>query len=263
MVTLDAYRAAVRDALNDRLLTPWQAAAVVTSLLSAASNAAFTAGKHFAQPFRLDFQLKSAFHGQRIVDDRSVDIASHAADYLSQIVACARYGREGHEVIEGPIESIDAATLASRDVRLVYADPPYTAQQYSRFYHVLDTYSRGRPQTLQKVKGKTTSGLYPVGRYMSPFCRKTQAVTALHHLVQACRGAETTLLLSYSLSAKTSNGNERMLGIRVLTDILSEHYGSSAINVAELDHQYRQFNHGSNARASRSDTEILISAHAA
>lgn len=262
-MTLDAYRTAVEEALEDGLLTQWQGAAVITSLLSAASRAAFTAGKHFAQPYRLDSRLNSRFHRQRVVDDRAVDISLYAADYLKQIVTYTRHVKEAHEVLEAPIEGIDAESLASRGVRLVYADPPYTAQQYSRFYHVLDTFSRGRPQPLQEIEGKITKGLYPVGRHMSSFCRKTQAVPALRHLVQICRKADATLLLSYSFSAKTSNGNKRILEFREITEILSEYYSPTAINVTELDHQYRQFNHGSIARSTRADIEILISAHVA
>ena len=262
-ITLDAYRAAVSEALRQRLLTPWQARATVTSLLSAASNAAFTAGKHFAQPYQLGPRKNSAFHRSRILADRSVDIGDRTLQLLSQLVTHARRATELHEVIEAPVASITADTLMSRSVRLVYADPPYTAQQYSRFYHLLDIYARGHPRPLQRVRGKITNGLYPVQRYMSPFCRRRQAASALRRLVEECRTANTTLLLSYSLSARTSNGNERILSLQELTEILKASYGASALSIVELDHRYRQFNHESSARPGRDDTEILVTAHAA
>ena len=259
-VLLDSYRAAVRESVEQGLLTPWQAQAMITSLLSAASSAAFTAGKHFAHPHRLGPGKKSAFHRSRVLSDRAVDITSHASRLLGLLVARARKVTERHEVIEGPVEDLTAAGLVSRGVRLVYADPPYTAQQYSRFYHLLDTYAMGRPRPLQTRRGEITRGLYPTRRYMSPFCRKTQAVSALRNLVKACRAAEASLLFSYSLSAKTSVGNQRILSLKDLTDVLAASYGRSALRTMELGHRYRQFNHESIVRSTRADNEILVSA---
>ena len=262
-VTLDAYRAAVGESMRQCFLTPWQAQAMITSLLSAASSAAFTAGKHFAQPYKLGPRTNSGFHRSRILADRSVNILAHATRFLSHLVARARPATECHEVIEAPVENLTVAALVSRGVRLVYADPPYTAQQYSRFYHLLDTYATGRPRPLQTVRGEITSGLYPTLRYMSSFCRKTQAMSALRSLVEVCRAADTTLLLSYSLSARTSVGNKRILNLQELTDVLADSYGRSALSLVELDHRYRQFNQESSVSASRADKEILVVALAA
>lgn len=262
-ITLDAYRFAVTESLQRGVLSAWQADAVVTGLLSAASKAAFTAGKHFANPLGASRSFASAFHRSRVLVDRSVDIAVHLRRFLSQIDQHGRGACERHEVIEAPVECMSAETLEARDVRLVYADPPYTAQQYSRFYHLLDVYAQGRPRPLQRVKGKITKGLYPIRRYMSPFCRKTQAALALRRLAETCRAAEATLLLSYSLSASRSTGNERMLSLDALISILGSSYGATNLSVVELDHRYRQFNSSDKVRAAREDIEILVTAHAA
>ena len=260
---LDAYRFAVAKALDRGVLSPWQADAVVTSLLSAASNAAFTAGKHFANPLGASRSCASDFLQCRVLADRTVDVTTHSRDFLNRIARHAREANERHEVTEAPVELMTAETLRARDVRLVYADPPYTAQQYSRFYHLLDVYAQGRPRPLQRVRGNITKGLYPTNRYMSPYCRKTQAAAALRRLAATCRDAEATLLLSYSLSARRSTGNERILSLDALISILASSYGQANLNIAELDHRYRQFNSSRKVRASRDDTEILVTAHAA
>ena len=106
-VTLDAYRAAVSESMRQCLLTRWQAQAMITSLLSAASRAAFTAGKHFAQPYKLGPRKNSAFHQSRILADRSVNILVHATRFLSHLVARARPATERHEVIEAPVGKPD------------------------------------------------------------------------------------------------------------------------------------------------------------
>ena len=38
------------------------------------------------------------------------------------------------------------------DVRVIYADPPYTRDHYSRFYHGLETLSLRDYQRFQKLK---------------------------------------------------------------------------------------------------------------
>lgn len=262
-LTLDAYRFAVSESLQRGLLSSWQADATVTSLLSAASSAAFTAGKHFANPLADSRSCTSAFHHCRILADRSVDVATHSRHFLNRVAHHARQANESHQVIEAPVDSVTAEMLRAQKVRLVYADPPYTAQQYSRFYHLLDVYAQGWPRPLQRVRGRITKGLYPIRRYMSPFCRKTQAAAALRRLTETCRDAEATLLLSYSLSARRSTGNERMLSLDTLISILAASYGRPNLSVAEFNHRYRQFNASHKVRATRDDPEILVTAHAA
>ncbi len=79
------------------------------------------------------------------------------------------------------------------DIDVVYADPPYTADNYSRFYHVLEVLTRYDYPELQVSRGKTTKGRYPVigVRHQSPFCHK-RALCA----ETAARGS--ALVLSYA-----------------------------------------------------------------
>jgi adenine-specific DNA methylase len=262
-VALDVRRCAVAELSRSRAIDPWQEAVLVTALLAAASAAAFSPGKHFAQPHKIDPTKDLTFHHQRILADRSVDVVSVANAWIGQIATYGRVGTEGHVVIQRPVEALTSADLIRHGVRVVYADPPYTAQQYSRFYHALDTLAVGRLRPLQQTRDQVTGGLYPVGRYLSPYSSKRQARHAFAQLASLCHGATSTLLLSYSSSAKASNGNERMITLTALRDILGEAYGRSAVEVLELDHRYRQFNHRSVARAARADPEILVIARAA
>ena len=58
---------------------------------------------------------------------------------------------------------------------LIYVDPPYSAAQYSRFYHLLETLVK---YDYPSVKFK---GRYRSDRYFSDFCRKSRAQTELDH----------------------------------------------------------------------------------
>jgi hypothetical protein len=116
---------------------------------------------------------------------------------------------------------------------------------------------------LQVVSGRVTGGLYPEGRYLSPYCSKRQTHPAFMRLASLCRSAGASLLLSYSASSKESTGNARMIALPTLIDVLASSFGRDAIEIVQFDHQYRQFNHRDVARANRADPEVLVIAHAA
>ena len=260
-IKVDARRQAITQMAKAGQIDDWQASTMVTALLAATSAAAFSPGKHFAQPHRTDDSKDLGFHCGRIIVDRSVDIDAVAERWLEQLENQARWGR-AHEVLQLPVDSVDTSKLVARGIRLVYADPPYTAQQYSRFYHVLDTLADGRPSPLQLHRGSVTSGLYPDNRYLSPYCSKRQAPKAFSQLAGMCRAADATLVFSYSTSAAGSTGNQRMISLDELCRVLVGVYGPAAVEVTELDHGYRQFNHRDSARQSRDDPEVLVIAHA-
>lgn len=262
-VTLDAYRAAIEALHVDGTIGRWEADTLNTGLLAAASSSAFSPGKHFAQPHRLDSSKDLSFHARRILSDRNVDVADTFVNCLIAVVDRGRSSNEGHSVLRQPVEQLAAEQLRERNIGVVYADPPYTAQQYSRFYHVLDTLATGVPRRLQTTKRGVTGGLYPDGRYLSPYCSKRQAGAAFGHLAATCWAAGASLVLSYSTSARASTGNARMITLSELRRVLARHYGTAAVEVVELEHQYRQFNQTGSARSDRSDPEILVVAHAA
>jgi adenine-specific DNA methylase len=261
-IALDVRRTAIGVLAQRGEIDQWETALLLTGLLAAASVAAFSPGKHFAQPHRLDPAKDLSFHRQRALADRAVDVGAVMAHTIRQIVEAGRAGNEGHQVHRGHVESLTSDWLVRRNIGVVYADPPYTAQQYSRFYHVLDTIAAGRCRPLQQHRGGTTTGLYPEGRYKSPFCSKLQAPAAFQHLADLCAHAGATLLLSYSSSAKLSVGNERMISLPDLHDLVSRSFGNSQVEVLQLHHSYRQFNHTDAASPTRSDPEMLVIAHA-
>lgn len=79
-----------------------------------------------------------------------------------------------------------------KKVKLVYIDPPYTGEQYSRFYHVLETICKyDNPKLAYK-------GLYRTDRYTSPFSLRTKAFDEFDNLFKLLSQEEKTIVLSYS-----------------------------------------------------------------
>ena len=81
---------------------------------------------------------------------------------------------------------------------LVYADPPYSAVHYSRFYHVLETLVRYDNPKLE-FKGR-----YRDDRYQSPFDQHSNVRSAFYKLFTSIKVQKCHLLLSYSDNAMLS-----------------------------------------------------------
>ena len=121
-----------------------------------------------------------------------------------------KYARRGlremcglHARRRGRTSRLDANEVATRlnERDLVFVDPPYSAVQYSRFYHVLETIARGYCGT---VRG---AGRYPprVERPTSFYSRPTTALEELRQLFRSLSHNGCRVVVTFPLG-KCSNG---------------------------------------------------------
>jgi adenine-specific DNA methylase len=169
------------------------------ALISAASYCAAAPG-HTAQPFQptrtaLPF-IRSAWQSDPI------EVIRTALKDIGARVAAKR----------GSAKVADAVAVARslKPTDLAIVDPPYSAVQYSRFYHVLETIAR--------VENVDVSG---VGRYppyearpRSAFSLKTESEGALKKLLGALANTGCRVLLTFPAGA-SSNGLSGAAIIRV------------------------------------------------
>jgi adenine-specific DNA-methyltransferase len=106
--------------------------------------------------------------------------------------------------VQGQAMVGDAIQIAERHVKsgdLVFLDPPYSAAQYSRFYHVLETIAQGSCGPVSGI------GRYPAGEHRpkSLFSLKTQAPLALNALIQTLRETDCRVVMTLPQHA-CSNG---------------------------------------------------------
>lgn len=92
-----------------------------------------------------------------------------------------------------------ASQLKSGD--LVFIDPPYSAVQYSRFYHVLEAIAAG-----------VTSPVFGVGRYpplnerpSSKYSQKTTSLPAIHELLTTLANRDVSAIITFP-DHECSNG---------------------------------------------------------
>lgn len=93
---------------------------------------------------------------------------------------------------------------------IIYADPPYSAVHYSRFYHAIETLVK---YDYPEVRYK---GRYRCDRHQSPFCTKTRVQGAFEDLFTNVKNRKAHLFLSYSDTGMISIDDLHRLADRVL-----------------------------------------------
>lgn len=154
----------------------------LAALISAASDCAASPG-HTAQPLQ-----PTASGLKHIIVAWSKDPFVYAESAYKEI--SSKVSRKiGNSYICDALEF--ANTLGKNDI--VFLDPPYSDVHYSRFYHVLETITKG-------YCGEVTGvGRYPPvqERPGSDFSRKGQAKKAMENLIQSIAVAGSKAIITY------------------------------------------------------------------
>ena len=112
---------------------------------------------------------------------------------------------------------------------LVYADPPYFKEHYSRYYHILNTlclYDYPSLSINHQTK-KLSVGRYREGRAVSDFGKKAKALNAFEKLIDVCSNSGAWLMISYS--------DNSIVDIKTLQELAEKKYDVT-IKKVELHH---------------------------
>ena len=74
---------------------------------------------------------------------------------------------------------------------IIYADPPYTSDHYSRYYHLYETL------LLYDYPSSEATGRYRPDRFFSRYSIKTEVEAAMDRLIADCAKIGSRLVLSY------------------------------------------------------------------
>lgn len=200
---------------------------LLAAVLSTASDAVNTVGKQFAQPIRprdKSGKPKPNIHN-RIIKGRDIDIFNSFDSWLQRYYSLPATKHINQALKMDYSEALD---LIGNKVSVIYADPPYTRDHYSRFYHVLETIClRDNPKISKiTVKGKEdiTRGIYRQERHQSSFCIKSQAPATFDNLFQKARKSGASLVLSYSPYDTTKKSHPRLVTIDQLREMAQKYY---------------------------------------
>jgi len=182
-LTLDALRATLPSGRDER-------AVALSALVGAASRCSASPG-HTAQP--LGIGRKSLPH---VIDAWNRSVFQYVREEVEAIGP--RYAKVEGEVKTTPWDDL-LEHLSPGDV--VFCDPPYSDVQYSRFYHVLETLTRG---TAVEVSGAGRNPPFKE-RPESDFSRKSKSRDEADRLLKFGAERGLRLVITFPVS-RQSNG---------------------------------------------------------
>jgi adenine-specific DNA methylase len=232
----------------------------LAAALSTASDVVNTVGKQFAQPIRPRKRTGEPKPHliRKIARDRSLDLLNSFTSWLARYAAHPAPKHEHHVVRADYREFLKNSSVP---VSALYADPPYTRDHYSRYYHVLETMClRDAPEVSRTNLSGTrflSRGLYRRDRHQSPFCIHRQAPAAFDELFCGARRHHAPLVLSYSPYEEGSGSRPRLLSVRSITDIGARYYSSvDVISPGRLTHS--KLNHSDVNVDATEEAEVFI-----
>ena len=233
---------------------------LLAATLSTASYLVNSIGKQFAQPIRpRDKAGKPKQHVvKKIIAERGYSAKLVFVNYLKQYTALATVRRD-HIAVRADFREALAKPFVKPSV--VYADPPYTRDHYSRFYHALETIALGDDPsiTMSNLGGGNlqSRGGYRAGRHQSPFCIKSEAPAAFSALFAGVAALRVPLVLSYSGYDPSMEARPRVMPLQNVVNLAKEHFVD--VQVEELSNlEHMKLNSMSLNKAAKGTTEVLL-----
>ena len=109
-----------------------------------------------------------------------------------------------------------------KNVETFYLDSPYSGEQYSRFYHILETIVRyDNPTVSYKAK-------YREDRFVSDFCYKNKVSNEFENIIKFCKKNNSNLVISYS--------NKGVIGCEEIEKLCRKYYNNVDIKTNDYKH---------------------------
>ena len=223
---IDALRMAISD-LDNPLHQQWALGALTATI----SYCAYSYAGHFAQPkMNLSKTGDTSKQVKAILKKRSISVQHEFSARLLSLAEEREKTPYDIQDVEGPWEEallkIDQM-VSDKDV-LVYLDPPYTRDEFSRYYHVLETLNH---YNYPEISGKASVPLKGGrGRFRSKFFSRntTNIESLLVEIISECLERGWSCLWSYSSS-----------GLANISKVLQQlENQTSCIEIFSADHAY-------------------------
>lgn len=232
------------------------------AVLGTASELTNSVGNHFAQPLRVtatDGTLKTG-PLRTAVKRRRRDVMTTFNELLARWSSLEPTPFAVHAIRS---DFRDVLAELPADVRVVYADPPYTRDHYSRFYHVLETLALGDDPGLSTstIGGVTlpSRGLYREQRHQSPFSIISEAPGALGLICTVLAERDVALLLSYSPVPDSSKPRDRVMTMDTVLEVVGASFAQVEVSTPDrISHS--KFNAAHLNAEVTQGAEVLISA---
>ena len=192
---IDGLRCAI-EKLQDPIEKEWALGALACTVSACADNY----GGHFAQPrLKLSDPIDIERKIEKTLLKRSLSITQEFAIRLLSLGAESEKTRYAVDTVSGPWEpALDQCGDSIKGPAVVYLDPPYTRDEYSRYYHVLETlilynYPPASGPAMVPDKGS-------LNRFASEFFSRSSEIVGgrIAAVIRKCLHYNWPVLLSYA-----------------------------------------------------------------
>ena len=209
-------------------------------LFYAMSEVVFSKDGHMAQPLNIEKNLT------RHIKQRSKDVMFFFNKKLDEFIL---YSKEVNTEKVNIVYNEDVLSLLKKDsfinqnIKMIYADPPYTDMQYSRYYHLLNVAAQYNYPKPTIIHGQYTKGLYTEGRNQSSLSKKSTAKDVLEELFNFCFENGITLALSYAYPKNEQNQktDRYTVSIKELVHMAKSIFGNKKVQIEQ--ERYKHSNH--------------------
>lgn len=220
-------------------------------LFYAMKECVFSRDGHMAQPLNL---LKNA---NKAFNTRVKSINTYFKQKLNQcILELDSLPKNDHKVYNDECMNILNNKDIMGNIDIIYADPPYTDMQYSRYYHLLNVARKYDYPEPTLNKNGFTNGLYTEGRFQSRLSQKGKAKKLLMDIINKAYSLNKGLALSYAYPKKIDEQkiDRYTISIEELINACKRIYGAEQVKVNQIN--YSHANHKN--KYSKEVTEYLI-----
>lgn len=206
-----------------------------SSLFYAMKECSYSRDGHMAQPLNLIKNSNRAF----VTRMKSIEVCFKQK--LDQCISeLGKKSKYKHEVYNLDCMQVLNDMSIMNKIDVIYADPPYTDMQYSRFYHLLNVAAKYNYPKPTITKGKYTKGLYVEGRNQSDLSKRSTAKCRLKELFEYCKRNNIILALSYAYPKDKFNQktNRYTVSIEELVDLAKEIFGNKKVQVEVKDYKH-------------------------
>ena len=238
-IDLDSLRYAFDHLAMTHQLSDEQHTWMCLALCQTLSKCSTTTG-HFAQFLRAKETTQ-----KRFVAQRRRRIWSEWLSALSEFAPLGTTGWRSRNSVfqEDALALLETLTEAKKPPRVIYADPPYTDDQYSRYYHLYETL------LLYDYPPSDSVGRYRPGRFSSLFSLKSKVHETIETMIARCADLGCRLILTYPENGLLPDSKT------VLLSLLRRHYGSD-VSTVPLDHLHSSLG-GSKGYQKLKVTEVI------
>ncbi len=238
-IEIDGIRFAIDFLRNEHRVTDDQWQAMLVALCIAMSRCSNSTG-HFAQAL-----YPKSGNIKKVISKRRRSIASEWLCAIDEIcpIGSQAWRKENYAFRKDASNLLSSLREFQVRPAVVYADPPYTKDQYSRYYHVYET------AVLYDYPQCSGSGLYRPDRATSPFSLASKVEEAMDQLIMSVARLGSCFVLSYPQEGLLPKSTE------IIPKMIREHFGCDPDHI-NISHQHSTM--GASKGASVCDvTEVI------